>query len=306
MNEYLYTLLRYVAFPLSIFFLATPLLLPAGWLFLPPAAFWCLLALYLGTTVWASREARRLRFPDYELFLIRGGRGAFYCCLLCWHVCFPVFLRNRRQVKKGVARPRSPTEPEKPNDALKALLVIQAYALFASAAIPGCLPSQIRVNEEFAVAALKRYGTAQVQFQRARAGATPGLTAAGRGYCDNFRNLHYGPDPKGKPLRLIDKDFADAFGRPAPATGGASGESVPRHGYVFVDDPYLTERRLWDAEYGLFAVPAQPGKTGWSMFWIGKDDRVLRHNLPVGEETPTVRPEDSPFHPGAGSEWLSL
>lgn len=305
-----YWVVYYFAHAFIFFFAPSPFPLVwgmHGFLKLPPSAFQYSFHVYCATTVLAALCAHRLRFDEYDgLRLVRGTKSAFFGCLLCWHVCFPVFLYNCYRVLRKKIVPRRESEAKRGNNEFQILLILQGLAVWMAMAIPGCLPTPRRAQEANAVSTLKSYASAQATFSLAlRKGmVAAGTTTGDAGYCDNFRNLHYGLDKDGKQLGFISRPMADAFGTPAtgaPTAGDAPEEAVPFREYLFVDDPFITQQGLWKSAFGLFAVPVQ---SGYNMFWIGKDGYVYRRQLPADVAPPAViGPEDSPLSPGGGSAW---
>ena len=303
-----------IFYQICFFFMPTPLWIPVFLYEAPPIVFRCLLIAYLVTVPLAAWVAKRLSFSDKDLFLIRSPRSAFLGCLLCWHVCLPVFLYNWRRVALGRVRPRSAAGKAKSNQGLEALWIVQILFVLAGMAMPGLVQSTARANEASAHAALRSYHAAQTVFRRR--GRTPDAGAADGAYCDTFRGLYYNLDAGGRRLALISQAMADAFGLPPavtpPLTANAGAavppsQSTPYHGYLFLDDPYVTRENLWDTEYGLFAVPVHPGKSGCSLYWIGRSGTVYRRQLPSGETTPpAIGPGDSPLHPDSAESWQLL
>lgn len=171
----------------------------------------------------------------------------------------------------------------------------------------------ITENSRKAMGALAAYMVVQGFFQLTELGAiaennrAPSKTA----FCDNFRNLYYGRDDspeKDAPLDMLSKEIADAYA--GPPRGNATWKEhatqpVPYSGYLFLDDPYVTD---WNKECGLVAYPAEYGVTGRYIFWIGKDPggRYADPKAGLGQPPTLLAPEDSPLHPKGAVKWKPL
>jgi hypothetical protein len=136
-------------------------------------------------------------------------------------------------------------------------------------------------REALAVSALEQYAIAQVVFQVGRQGRNQVNTLSGsKGYCDNFRNLHYGLPVGGAAgidyLSLLSKEIADAFAGPAkgaPTFPGHNPAAVPYKGYLFLEDPFIAQKHGFDQDFALVAYPASK-ESGANIYWMGQAGQI--------------------------------
>ncbi len=198
---------------------------------------------------------------------------------------------------------------------IELMVVIAIIAIIAAIAIPNLMQSRIRANEATAVTVVKAYATAQVTFQVGKQGREARNTAAGdAGFCDNYRNLHYGVPVNQtagvNQLTLISKTHADAYASttndnaatitivPVGAGGaaGAVGPQSPYQGYYFmspsdvgrVNAPAVAggaaATTSWFAtQFGQIAVPHDSSTTGTNAYYVGLQGQVYMFGLPGGK-----------------------
>lgn len=182
------------------------------------------------------------------------------------------------------------------------LVSISIIAILAILAIPNLLRSRTTANEATAVSNLKAYGSAQVTFQLTRAGHIAANSKAGpAGYCDNFRNLYYG-NPRNNPtgiLALINKQFADAFGRAPGSKAAPTNNTVVTpaplpelyQGYLFAEAKELIDpagsSSPFASIYALLGVPYLAGREGTHAYWLGIDGTVYSAVITAGTDYAT-------------------
>lgn len=266
------------------------------------------LAFYMGTTVLAVVIARRLKFHQYDLKTVYSVSSALLGLLFFWSVCFLCFLRNWELVATGKAPLRDAKFRINGEVYLYAALWTAICTIVLAIALPSMLQSPRRAREATAVTCLRNYASAQSTLGVQKSASTGGDTGRESRYCDNFRNLYYGKDDKGNRLVLIAPAMADAFAGPTqgtPTPEDAQLTSVPYQDYVYLEDPYVVNNRLWENEYGLVAYPVRPQRTGYHVFWIASDQTVLKRK---SNETTfrLLSEEESPLHPEGRKLWKGL
>lgn len=266
------------------------------------------LVISLGIVIWATIEASSLQFRKYRLGGPAGGVSTFFSCLLLWIIGFPWFLVNRYRVRNHRAELKQPGEKTRASTivlmviAILFAVILPFLAIIAAIAIPNLMQSRMRANEATAITVLKSYATAQITYSVAN-------RRESKGYCDNFRNLHYGRGSSGEQLLLISKSAADAFAGPptgSPTSGDAPTSPIPYQGYVFLEDPSLGPDD-WANDFALVAYPIEPGKTGSSIYLIDTEGTVF---VKWAEADATgkpvlLKPGESPFG-GNTVDWLEF
>ena len=188
---------------------------------------------------------------------------------------------------------------------IELMIVVAIIAIIAAIAIPNLMRSRIQANEAAAMAALKAYSTAQVNFQTGKYGRLTINSKTGRsGYSENFRNLHYGNDIKfdgtadtTKKLELISESLANAFvtgyadgGATGPTgTNGTAGGQEPYQGYTFAEPTLDADK--FKTDFALIGVPVTGGNTGNNLFWIGRQGTIMMH--PVDADAADASTYDS-------------
>jgi prepilin-type N-terminal cleavage/methylation domain-containing protein len=201
------------------------------------------------------------------------------------------------------------------------LIVITIIAVLGILAIPNLIRSRTTANEATAITNLKAYSSAQVTFQLTKAGTLATNSKAGiAGFCDNFRNLHYGT-PRTAPnqiLALISKQFADAYAR-APGskcapTYGLVSTPAPEpqlyQGYLFAEAKEMIDpagpSNLFLTNYAFMGVPYTAGREGSHCYWIGLEGTVYAKGLVTGTGYATSIEVSTPFIPATASGWDGL
>ena len=109
------------------------------------------------------------------------------------------------------------------------------------------------------------YSFAQMSYAMADAQTLVGITGEKTQYCNNFRNLCYG-------FRgVLPREIADAFAGPAagmPTVDGAAATATPYAGYLFLEDPGITD---WNKSWGLIAYPVQYNRTGKDILCLNEE-----------------------------------
>lgn len=59
--------------------------------------------IWLGSSIWASIEVKRLRFAEYRVSYPYRPIGTFFFVMLLWFFAFPWFLATWMNVRSGVA-----------------------------------------------------------------------------------------------------------------------------------------------------------------------------------------------------------
>lgn len=274
---------------------------------------WLCFALYLGTAVWATYEAWRLKFSEYRLNGVVNAPATFAGCFCLWSLFFPWFLVNRWKVLDGKVQSWPESQRRKSSSAgawLSILICGGISLLFTATALPSMVQSIVKANSATAVSSLAEYRRAQETIRAKNRIAKEAGNNENAGFVDNFRNLHYSVDMQGNPVSLIGKKMADAFAAPPkgrPTRENAPIESTPYKGYVFHEDPYLTEHSLWNENFALVAYPVYPGRTGFEIYWVDSKGDVKYHRLPSGaKELELIKPGDSPLNPRPAIQWEDL
>lgn len=218
---------------------------------------------------------------------------------------------------------------------LEMMLVLLVMGIIAAIAIPNFMRGRLQANEANAVAALRTYATAQVTFQTGKQGRAKTNSLAGStGYCDNFRNLHYG-NPIAESvgysfsidantnLALINQAFADAFGGPhldgaAKVNSGipktAATDATAYAGYFFLEPSALstppavpggTAKTQFLHTFALHAVPANSSATGNNAFWVSLDSTVWQKGLKQDQDYAASLAEPTPSSPGFAG-WTTM
>lgn len=269
------------------------------------------LFIYLSTSIWAVREAKRLRFREYRLSVIASGLTAAIGCFWQWQICFPHFLGNRYSILRGRAVRRASGEKRAPILFVLILVVSPLLSFIGLAAIPSLVQSRVRAGEATAITCLRNYHTAQTTFSMKEYGKIQGNTGDAAKYCDNFRNLYYGGTETGGAIRLISQGMADAFAAPtrgANTAGEYATEATPYSGYLFFEDPVMAESDGWNGNFALVAYPAESGVWGEHIIWIDSRSTILmtKTNLRKGSPPQLLRPDESPLSPDCKREWQGL
>lgn len=269
---------------------------------------WVALATHLATTVFATFIAHRRQFYRYHFDGVCSASGAFWGCLFCWLAGFPLFLRNWYLITKDKALPKKAYHPRSTTFFYTALLHTAFWSILLAMAIPSLMTSRYRVERDIAVRMLKRYAQAQNAFKAENLASVPGNTKNGRGYCDNFRNLHYGKDRNGKAVDLLYKDVTDAFA--GPADGASTQEAGGRtsqafRGFRYLDDPFIAANALWDTQFGLVGYPVNAFGGVVQLLWIGADGKILIC-LYESDKLDLLAAEQSPLHPEGRKHWNVL
>lgn len=256
---------------------------------------WSCLIVYLATSVWAGVSAYRLKFREYPLAGAADAPNALFGCLLFWPYGFASFLNNRFMVRnfmktgmfetRRTGRPSGKAWPT-------ALIWAIAWAIIMSAAIPGIMPSRLRLNQHAATASLLAYAEAQKKY----------VAEGNASFCAVARELHYGTDSRNRRRGYLPEKLANAIAD-TPENDRPHAESAMYRGYVYFIDPFVATNGLWNTEFGLFAFPASPGRTGYMLFWTGREG-LYAHGLPnTASPEEWIVPENSPLHPNPGIKW---
>lgn len=200
-----------------------------------------------------------------------------------------------------------------------AIIALAAFAAIAFVAWPiiDRVPP-VRANEATAVTCLKNYFHAQRRFAEQNLSSVSGNTSPGLGanaYADNYRNLRYGRDGRGRRLDLIGAAFADVFLEDRALAGAATGEGGAEkartyQGYRFIKDVSgLPPAEKYGSRFALLAFPERAGITGQSIFRIDETGRVVGYScfaerLTAGELLREYREGriPSPPSPPSGAE----
>lgn len=263
------------------------------------------LLFYLASSVAAAIVARRLEFHRYRLRFVRNAHSAFWGCLFLWAFTVPYLLHNRRLVLDGKAQLEDVPRPPDSELFQTACIWNMIWFMLMGILIPSMVQNPRRANESTAVTLLRAYDRSQRLFKLRGWAAVPGNNRRATGYCDNFRNLFYGRDERGEPLRLVSKGMADAFAAPsggAAVADEAEGASAAFAGYVFLEDPFIAGNELWESKYGLVGYPVISGRTGTRMFWIDDAGDILASPCTEGAFR-LLTPERSPLHPEGRHLW---
>lgn len=281
-------------FPITSLVLLPPLdwetLHESFWRFL---ACFLSIAFYIATSLWAGFVAYRHRFSQYRLDIVRSVDSAVLGTFFFWPYCFFYVLLNRRRILQGEAKLLADcaTYAKKSKAAfLEVLTWAVLWFVIMAAAIPGMVPSRVRVQERQATVALRTFARAQNEYR----------AAGGQGYNEDLRDLFLDPDGDGRPRFRISRHRIDAYA----GSPGLEGAAVPSNGYLFYDDPYVAANGLRREEFGYFAFPVKPGATGFNTYWIGKDGVVLRQEAwRNAEAEDAVTSDNSPLNPKSMNKW---
>ena len=265
---------------------------------------WLSLLFHLGTTILATVVAHGLKFREYRLHIATNAWTVLLGCLLCWSLFFLFFLENFEQVASGKAMRRDQPQPKPgrwicPDVALGLAGIFIIYGIWGMMA-PAQMRSRLRINESRAISLLKRYATGQDTFRKITAGGDAGV---GERYCDDFRRLYYGENAQKGRLELVPRQMADtltAFSGDDRETAARYGRPCRDIGYVFLEDPYITQNSLWETRFGLVAYPLRPGTSGSWIFWIGEEHVVKCCAI---DQTGPLSAEQSPLHPKGAALW---
>ena len=228
---------------------------------------------WLITSVLALIVSYKKRFYKYELKFTSTPSLTFVGCLFFWPFFITYFLWNWHKISNGTASLRTERYSEKHGTSL-ILIMLWGILWFIPwlAILPEATISKNTNRNRVAFKLLfQEYCNAQEQFKSRQLSKIEGNTLNYEGYCDNYRNLFYGIDLDGSPLKLIYKKFADAFAGPtygAPTTNNHQTSPVIYKGFLYLEDPYISENRLWEKQYGLIAYPQDPRKSGNIMIWV--------------------------------------
>lgn len=211
---------------------------------------------------------------------------------------------------------------------LELMLVLFVLGVISAIAIPSLMRSRMKANEANAVMALRAYATAQVTFQSGKQGRASTNSLAGIvGYCDNFRNLHYGNpviEVRGHSysidasvnLALVNQAFADAFGGPSLSGAASVNTGIPKaaalvatafQGYLFLEPAELdtppalpggAATTQFTHTFALHAVPARSSATGENAFWVGLDSTVWQAGLNPDQDYTLSITAPTPSTPG--------
>lgn len=207
---------------------------------------------------------------------------------------------------------------------IELLNVVAIIAIIAAIAIPNLLQARMRSNESSAVTLLRKYYDAQKTFKEQKLGAFAENSPKGGegGYADSLAALHFGyplaQDQDGRPapdmtrpLNLIEKDFAKAWGA----------QAVPFHGYVFAEpagageddsDAVIDARtgvavaspeNFWAKRFALLAVPTISGRTGTKAFYIDDEGILMMKEMPVEVRSAEAVMMDTPVKNATG--WVT-
>ena len=155
------------------------------------------------------------------------------------------------------------------------MIVVALVAIIAVIAIPALLSNRKQANEANAVAALKTYATAQATYKSRNISETSINCNHSAGkpkwYADLYIALYADTDSTRNAIRLIAEAFynADAQGY---KTKGAF------EGYFFTDDATIPPSG-WETRFGLYADPAEYGKSGTKSFYIETDGVVKMNDM---------------------------
>lgn len=266
--------------------------------FLDYRLLWVMLLFYVGTTIFATVTAYRLKFHLYQLPVSRNAVSTFLGCLFFWSYYFAYFIRNRDLVTMGNCVAKQGNFARHNNGSGWAVLWSVGWFFASAVCIPSMMISPMRANENAAVAMLETYAGAQNEFRSKGYAAIAGNSSYKTGYCDTLSRLYYGKDEQGTPLALIPQKMADSY---ANQTQGAL--RMATHGrYRYMQDPYVENHKLWPSQFGLVAIPKGPKRSGHNMFWIGTDGKVLKRFDEIEPERFTE--EESPFHPEGRELWI--
>lgn len=268
-------------------------------IFLGPALF------YLATIIMATTIAYRLNFSKQPLSVVRSPWSAFWGCLFFWVYCFPYFLHNWKLVSENRAAQSFNGKSSSCGLILMAVMW-NLFWLYPISQITPEGPRRSRRYNSIVQVSLSEYHRAQGTFKSRDFAKSINLPSNNKGYCDNFRNLYYGLDDQEQRLGLISKDMADAFaGQTNGATtqGKENDKSLPYKGYIFLEDPYVVENKLWDEQFALVAYP-RSYTYGTNIWWIGKNGNLLRLSVEHGQEPGLLTPEQSPLHPKCKVRWF--
>ena len=151
---------------------------------------------------------------------------------------------------------------------IEMMIVVAIIAIIAAIAIPSLLAARRNSLETNAMSACRTYAAAQAMFHR-NDWDNDGVLVYASSFSDLFSTL----DGNGQPIQLIDTAFASA------AAGG-----TPRHGYNFDDMVSIDGVAINPiADFGLSALPATYGRTGYRTFIVQTDAAVFgRDQGPAG------------------------
>jgi len=252
---------------------------------------WISLLLYLGTTFFAAIKAYRLEFRKYRLLFATNAWAVFLGCLFSWGLFSWFFIRNWGLVASGRAVRRDSSASGRRFDIFCLYLAGVAWTLLlqfmGGAAIPGIMLSRWQHNEYEAMALLKRYAEAQAEFRKQHPEGV---------YCDDYRLLRYGPERTFGEMANIPVAFSPEERETAVRRSLTPGDG----GYVFLEDPYVTNNSLWATRFGLVAYPTLPGRSGRHVFWIGEEGKVL---FRYGGGAAPFAEEESPLHRDGAKLW---
>lgn len=253
--------------------------------------------------------AHRLQFRRYEFQRAATPLALFVCSMLFLPGMILRFLDNWRRIRNGDAKPREPgTRPSFWTFDFYTIPFSLFFFVLYAMAIPGLFQDRLRANEATAVACLRSYWTAQNIHKKMA--AAPNAPEKKTAYCDKYPNLFYEKGPDGKRLALIPNGHADAYAgamRENSIPGKPNDEAKPYQGYVYLEDPIMSERGDWNKDFALVAYPEKPGKTGNSLFWIDASGEVLRADV-AGEwrEGRLLDASESPLAENSALPWMRL
>jgi type II secretory pathway pseudopilin PulG len=142
-----------------------------------------------------------------------------------------------------------------------AFLAIPIVAIVAAVAIPSLLAARRGSLETNAVGSCRAYCSAQTMYKRNDWDGNGVME-----YAVPYTKLSTQPDSGGMPINLIDAAFA--------AANGPNG--MPKHGYRFQDMKTIGGSAIdWTSDYGLSALPAVYGRSGYRSFIVATNGTVF-------------------------------
>jgi prepilin-type N-terminal cleavage/methylation domain-containing protein len=196
---------------------------------------------------------------------------------------------------------------------IEMMIVVAIIAIIAAIAIPSLLAARRSSLETNAIGSCRSYCGAQVMFKRndydqdgvmsyappvamvtpgpAWAGAVPAVPAGALG--QSFFTLNAWPDGSATPIQLVDSAFAIA-----------DGALRAKHGYYFLDllqigvvaPVDMSIEDGWINDYGITAVPATYGRTGYRSFIVCTNGTTFGLDrgaaLTVAGSEMTIYPDD--------------
>ena len=150
---------------------------------------------------------------------------------------------------------------------IEMMIVVAIIAIIAAIAIPSLLAARRGSLETNAVSSCQAYATAQSMYKRNDWDGDSVLE-----YATPFNMLHDEIDGAGNQIQLIDGAFALAIG------GGP-----PKHGYNFQDMATVAGAAIdWVNDFGISALPAVYGRSGYRSFIIATNGTVFGQDLGPG------------------------